>query len=175
MSTTQQRAHASSVSRWATLHTCETYPSPSAGHEAFEKLLAAGTPPEHVHLLIGRQVRDIRREPVGTFAGEIGPTTLIGTFGGQPRQRREARGSFVNKPDQPKGSFAETDDDLVVTLDHGHEISRILDRRTVRQLLRPVALDRAHVDQLLAELHDGHALLIVAQAQTHDEPAEHTS
>ena len=46
-------AAVASMDRWRATYICELYLSRGEPLESIEQLLAAGTPPEHVHLLIG--------------------------------------------------------------------------------------------------------------------------
>lgn len=146
---------------------CQTYPTPGASREAVEQLLAAGTPPREVLLLVGRRMGDIRLESVGSFAGAIAPDGPIGTFAGVKRLRRRAAGGWAGDPDSRRqGSFGDAEHDKVVSFDHGREVSRTVDRRALIHLLRPVAIDTARADVLINDLHQGHALMLVARAQT---------
>jgi hypothetical protein len=168
VSTSTGDAQASRISRWETVHTCEIHPSADRARQAFEKLLAEGseTLVGCSHLLIGRNVRDVRNEPVGTFAGEIGPTTLLSTFAGGSVERRKSPGRFSGQADATKGSFGSSDEDVVVMDCHGREQTRIADHARLRRVLEPIALDDAAVDGLLGELHQGHALVVYAKRQT---------
>ncbi len=161
-------AQASPISRWETVQTCEIYPSADQARQAFDKLLAEGseTLVGCSHLLIGRMARDVRNEPVGTYAGEIGPTTLLGTFGGGSVERRKSPGNFSGRSDATKGAFGSSDQDVVVMHCHGREKTRIADHAGLRKVLEPIALDDATVDVLLDELHQGRALVVYAKRQT---------
>ena len=161
-------AQAAPISRWETVQTCEIHPSGDQGRQAFDKLLAEGseTLVGCSHLLIGRKARDVRNEPVGTYAGEIGPTTLLGTFGSGAHERRESPGRFSGGSDATKGAFGSSDQEIVVMHCHGREKTRIADHSGLRRVLEPVALDDATVDVLLEELHQGHALVVYAKRQT---------
>jgi hypothetical protein len=67
---------------------------------------------------------------------------MIGSFANRPHERCEATGTFAGEPGQlPKGSFAEIEEDIVVTHDQHEEQSRVVDRQTLIALLRPIALD----------------------------------
>jgi len=64
----------------------KTYPTELAARRAVEALRATGVPVRDIRLLAGTAPRDIRREPVGGFAGPVGgfagpvaPDAPIGT------------------------------------------------------------------------------------------------
>jgi hypothetical protein len=106
--------------------------------------------------------RDIRREPVGGFAGSVAPDAPVGTYGGRVLQRRQGAGSFAGDPDQQRqGSFADTDRVVIVTYKGDAERGRITGLRGARRLLRRAALDDDAVDRAVLELHQGHATLLV--------------
>lgn len=46
-----------------------------------------------IRLLTGRRLHDIRREPVGTFAGAVGPDAPVGTFAGARALRQQGSGT----------------------------------------------------------------------------------
>jgi hypothetical protein len=51
---------------------------------------------------------DVRREPVGNFAGCVAPNDPVGSFGNRPRLRRRGGGAFAGDPDrQRQGSFGD--------------------------------------------------------------------
>jgi hypothetical protein len=51
---------------------------------------------------------DVRREPVGGFAGTLGPEAPVGTYGNVRRRRRQGAGTFVGDADRRRqGSFAD--------------------------------------------------------------------
>jgi hypothetical protein len=59
----------------------------------------------------GRVLPDVRREPVGNFAGYVAPDDLVGTFANRPHPRRRPTGSFAGgEPDRRReGSFGDHD------------------------------------------------------------------
>jgi len=60
----------------------------------------------------GRRFHDVRSEPVGGWAGPIGPDAPVGKFAGPPRRRRQAAGGWAGEPDrQRQGSFADAEAD----------------------------------------------------------------
>jgi hypothetical protein len=58
----------------------------------------------------GLPLRDIRCEPVGGFAGPIGPDAPVGTFASTVVLRRQCTGTFAGDPDQQRqGSFGDVE------------------------------------------------------------------
>jgi hypothetical protein len=139
-----------------------TYPTELAARRAVDALRATGVAERDIRLLVGRAPRDMRREPVGGFAGPVAPDAPIGTYGGRVIQRRQGAGSFAGDPDrQRQGSFADTDRVVIVTYRGDAERARSTGLRGARRLLRRAALDDDAVDRAVGELHQGHAILLV--------------
>jgi hypothetical protein len=166
----------------------KTYPSEDAARRAVEALRAAGVPPRDIRLLTSRPPHDIRREPVGGFAGPIGTDAPIGSYASIPRPRGHgvgsfATGRFAGDPDsQREGSFADVERVVIVICKDDGEHSRVTGYRGVRQLLRRAALDDEAVDRALKELHIGHAVVLVdvaeiapSEARAHLEQAAQTA
>ena len=144
-----------------------TYATELAARRAVQALRATGVPESDIRLLAGSAPRDIRREPVGGFAGPVAPDAPIGTYGGRVLQRRQGAGSFAGDPDQQRqGSFADTDRVVIVTYKGDAERARITGLRGARQLLRRAAPDDDAVDRAVGELHQGHAILLVDLRET---------
>jgi hypothetical protein len=140
----------------------KTYPTELAARRAVEALRATGVPERDIRLLAGTAPRDIRREPVGGFAGPVAPDTPVGTYGNIRRLRHQGAGSFAGDPDQQRqGSFADTDRVVIVTYKSDAERARITGLRGARRLLRRAALDDDAVDRAVRELHQGRAILLV--------------
>jgi hypothetical protein len=140
----------------------KTYDTEVAARCAVEALRATGVADHDIRLLVGSAPRDIRREPVGGFAAQVAPDAPIGTYGGRVLQRRRGAGSFAGHPDQQRqGSFADTDRVVIITYEGDAERARITGLRGARRLLRRAALDGDAVDRAVAELHNGHAILLV--------------
>jgi hypothetical protein len=140
----------------------KTYPTELAARRAVETLRATGVPERDIRLLAGTAPRDIRREPVGGFAGQLAPDAPIGTYGGRAVQRRQGAGSFAGDPDQQRqGSFADTDRVVIVAYTGDAERARITGLRGARRLLRRAAPDDDVIDRAVDELHQGHAILLV--------------
>jgi hypothetical protein len=140
----------------------KTYPTELAARRAVEAMRATGVPERDIRLLAGTAPRDIRREPVGGFAGPVAPDAPIGTYGGRVLQRRQGAGSFAGDPDQQRqGSFADTDRVVIVTHEGDAERARITGLRGARRLLRRAAPDDDAVDRAVGELHRGEAILLI--------------
>jgi hypothetical protein len=140
----------------------KTYPTELVARRAVEALRATGVPERDIRLLAGTAPRDIRREPVGGFAGPVAPDAPVGTYGNIRRLRHQGAGSFAGDPDQQRqGSFADTDRVVIVTYKSDAERARITGLRGARRLLRRTALDDDAVDRAVRELHQGHAILLV--------------
>jgi hypothetical protein len=139
-----------------------TYPTAAAARRGVEALRDTGVPDRDFRVLAGTAARDIRREPVGGFAGPIAPDAPVGTYGGGAIQRRRGAGSFAGDPDrQRQGSFADTDRVVIVTYAGAAERARITGLRGARRLLRRAALDDDAIDRAARELHAGHAIVLV--------------
>jgi hypothetical protein len=137
---------------------CKTYPTPEAAHEAVEQLQAAGVPARDIRVLTGGAVHDIRREPVGSFAGEVEPGERVGNYGGARRVRRQGRGAYAGHPDrQRQGSFADTDGDTIET---GDGRCHAADDEAVRSLLTAAAITGRAADDVVESLHCGHAIVL---------------
>ncbi|HEV3376567.1 MAG TPA: hypothetical protein VG126_04745 [Thermoleophilaceae bacterium] len=140
----------------------KTYPTELAARRAVEALRATGVAERDIRLLAASARRDIRREPVGGFAGRVAPDAPIGTYGGRILQRRQGAGSFAGDADQQRqGSFADTDRVVIVSYKGDAERARITGLRGARRLLSRAALDDDAVDRAVGELHQGHAILLV--------------
>jgi hypothetical protein len=140
----------------------KTYPTELAARRAVEALRATGVPERDIRLLAGSAPRDIRREPVGGFAGPVAPDAPVGTFGGRVLERRQGTGSFAGRSDQQRqGSFADTDRVVIVTYKDDAERARISGLRDARRLLRRAAPDDDAVERAVGELHQGQAILLV--------------
>jgi hypothetical protein len=137
---------------------CKTYPTPEAAREAVEQLRAAGIPEGDIRLLTGGVEHDIRREPVGSFAGEVQPEARVGNYGGAVRVRRQGRGAYAGNPDaQRQGSFADTDGDMIETPTGHHHTARDED---VRSLLASAAITGQAAEEVVDSLHCGHAVVL---------------
>jgi hypothetical protein len=140
----------------------KTFATDIAARRAIETLRATGVWERDIRLLAGSAPRDIRREPVGGFAGPTAPDAPVGTFGSTAILRRRGTGSFAGDPDhQRQGSFADTDRVVIVTYERDAERTRITGLRGARRLLDQAKLDDAAVDRAVTELHEEQAILFV--------------
>jgi hypothetical protein len=140
----------------------KTYATETAARRAVEALRATGVPAHDIRLLAGSAPGDIRRQPVGGFAGPIAPDAPVGTYGSREVRRRQGTGSFAGDPDrQRQGSFGDTDRVVIVTCKGGAERARITGLRGARRLLGRAGLGDDTVDRAVGELHKGHAILVV--------------
>jgi hypothetical protein len=58
----------------------------------------------------GGGLHDVREEPVGGFAGPVGPGAPVGSYGNVRRLRRQGRGTYAGDADrQRQGTFADSD------------------------------------------------------------------
>lgn len=141
---------------------CKTYPSEVVARQAAMVLMEDSASGRDIRLLTGRQLRDVRREPVGGFAGAVGPDAPVGTYAGGVRLRRQGTGSFAGDPDrQRQGAFADLERFVIATYTDGAERSRVTGHSGVRRLLRSAALGDNAVD----ELRTGHAILLIDVAE----------
>jgi hypothetical protein len=149
----------------------KTYPSEDAARRAVGALRAAGVPPGDIRLLTSRPPRDTRREPVGGFAGPIGPKAPVGSYASVPRRRGQDVGSFATggSADGPasrrQGSFADAERVVIVSHRDDREHARVTGFRGVRQLLRRAALDDETIDGAVEKLNRGHAVVLVDVAE----------
>ena len=144
---------------------CSTYATAASARSGVDALRTAGVPGGNVRLLIGHPVRDTRREPVGGFAGPVGPNAPVGTFANVRRLRRQGTGSFAGAADRRrKGSFADIDRDLIVTRAHDGWHSHIVGDLALRRVLRGADFDDAERARVLDELRAGHAVIVAELA-----------
>jgi hypothetical protein len=109
------------------------YASEAAAREAVEAWWHGGMPDDDIWLRTGSRLRDIRREPVGGFAGAIGPCALVGTYGNVGLLRRQGAGGFAGDPDrQRQGSFADSVRMVITTARDGARRSRVAGYLKVR-------------------------------------------
>jgi hypothetical protein len=139
-----------------------TYATEVAARRAVEALRTTGVPARDIRLLTGSRLGDVRREPVGGFAGQVAPDTPVGTYGGGVVLRRQGAGGFAGDPDQQRqGSFADTDRVMIVTYNDDAERARVTGLRGARRLLGRAALDDDAVDRAVNDLHIGRAVVLV--------------
>ena len=145
--------------------------SEAAARRAIESLRAGGVPADGFRLLVGSPLRDVRREAVGGFAGPVGPDDPVGTFAGGAHRRSDDAGSFATgsiagDPDrQRQGSFADSDRVVIVGWRDDAERTRVTGLRGARRILQRAALPRDAVEAAVAELENGHAIVLVDGAE----------
>jgi hypothetical protein len=140
----------------------KTYPTETGARRAIEALRATGVPAHDIRLLSGRRPGDVRREPVGGFAGPIGPDAPVGTFGDRHVLRRQGAGSFAGDADhQRQGSFADTDRVVIFTYNAEADHARVTGLRGARRLLSRAALDDDTMNRAVGELDRGHSVVLV--------------
>jgi hypothetical protein len=145
---------------------CKAYSTEGVARQAVEVLRTAGVPGRDIRLLTGCRLHDVRREPVGGFAGTLGPDALVGTYAHIPRLRRQGAGSFAGDPDrQRQGSFADADRDLVATYEDHRARSRWAGDLATRRLLRAADLTDEAAGRVIDELHTGHAVVLAEVAE----------
>jgi hypothetical protein len=142
---------------------CTKFSSEAVARQAVTALRAAGVPARDIRLLTGCRLHDIRREPVGSFAGPIAPSARVGSYGNALRLRCQARGGFAGDPDAKRqGSFADADLDLILTGDGRWHVAG--DRR-VERLLHEAALAGDAAAQVAGDLHRGRAIVLAEVAE----------
>jgi hypothetical protein len=144
-----------------------SYPTEAEARRAIEAMRATGPPPDDIRLLVGRRPGDVRREPVGGFAGPVAPDAPVGTFGDRRVLRRQGAGGFAGDPArQRQGSFADTDRVVIVAHTADGECARVTGLAGARRLLSPPTLDRDTVDGAARELQTGHPVVLVDVRET---------
>jgi hypothetical protein len=145
----------------------KTYPNEDAGRGAVDTLRAASVPPREIRRLTSRPLADIRREPVGGFAGPVGPDAPVGNFAGGTVRRSDAAGGFAtgsfagDAHQLRQGSFGDVECVTIVTYKLDAERSRVAGYRGIRLLLRRAALDDDAVEGAVEELHKGRTVVLV--------------
>jgi hypothetical protein len=138
---------------------CTTFTSQAAARGRAEAL-SHRAPDDDLWLLTASPLHDVRREPVGGFAGAIGPHARVGTYGNVVRLRRQAAGGFAGDPDRRRqGSFADSDRVVITTVHDGAQRSRIAGHLEVRRLLRDTGLNHA-AQRLIDVLTRGHTAVV---------------
>jgi hypothetical protein len=148
------------------------YPTETAARRAADVLRRSGVPAQAIRLLVGSPLHDVRNEPAGRFAGEVGPNAPVGTFASTTRLRRQGAGAFAGDPDrQRRGSFADSDRVVIVAGENGAEHARVTGHHELERFLRDAALDDDAIKRVLDELDAGHVVMLI-QAQ---EPRAHAA
>jgi hypothetical protein len=139
---------------------CTTYSTEAAAREALAAWSDGGAPTPDIILMTGSPRHDIGQEPVGGFAGPIGPLSPVGTYGDAARLRRQAEGGFAGDPDrQRQGSFADTDRVVIATAHDGARRARVGGHRDVRRMLRDTGFE-GDARRLIDELAMGRSVVV---------------
>jgi hypothetical protein len=113
---------------------CSAYHSDTDAYAAVDRLLQQGTPGERITVLTGR-------------AGEDRPEAAMATFAYGAREAR-------------RGSFADADRDAIATFRDGVRRAHVASHRALERVLAKAGLDAGGI----AELHQGHVLVLVDKA-----------
>jgi hypothetical protein len=141
---------------------CKTYPDDATARAAVQALRAAGVPGHAIRLLAGHAPHDVRREPVGAFAGRLAPDAAVGTFANVARLRRQGHGSFAGDPDrQRRGCFADADRDVIVTYEDRAAHTHVAGHHELLRTLRSWHVLAEAADEVIDALHGGRAAVIV--------------
>jgi hypothetical protein len=145
---------------------CKTYPSEVEAHRAVDALRAAGVPERDIELLARHRMHDVRREPVGTFAGTLAPDAPVATFGDVTLRRDQGSGTYAGDADrQRQGCFADTDSDLIVSCERDHARERMAGDATLLALLRSRHVAAGEARRIVDALHGGHAAVLAEIAE----------
>lgn len=150
---------------------CKAYDNTGDAERAVADLVAAGVPGEDVHLLMGAEIHDARREARGRFSGSVAPQEQVGAYAGDGPARSALRGSFAGADSgAAEGTFANAERDVVITHSDGVEQMRVAGRRELKQLLMEAGLDDATAEADVDALHAGRILVLmqVAAIGQHD-------
>jgi hypothetical protein len=140
---------------------CKVYSAEVVARRAVEELTAAGVPGRDIRLLTGSRLHDVRREPVGSFYGQVDPGAPVGTFAGPPTRRADGAGTFAGDARrQRQGSFGDTERDVIEIHDRAGDHVRASSDRTVRRLLRRFAVSRERTEAVVEALHAGRAVAV---------------
>jgi hypothetical protein len=141
---------------------CKTYPDEATARAAVETLRGAGVPDHAIRVLTAPALHDVRREPVGAFAGTLAPDAPVGTFGNVARLRRQGHGSFAGDPDrQRRGCFADAERDVIVTYEDQAAHSHVAGEHELARVLRSWHVVDDAAARVIDELHRGHATVVV--------------
>jgi nucleotide-binding universal stress UspA family protein len=161
------RGSTSAVAPWAqrtTTTVCTTYASEAIARRVVAALTAAGVPRRDIRLLTRRRGHDLRHETVGGFAGAVDPNSLVGSYGGGVRLRRQGTGGYTGDPDQQRqGSFGDTDIDAIISYEGRTGRSRVAGN--VGPMLRHFGLVDDAAARVIDKLHTGRAVVLVNPSQ----------
>ena len=140
---------------------CSSYDNDAEAHAAVERLLADGTPGEHISVLTGRTPADHRADHIGAFAGM---PDRVGAYAGAPGSSADGMGDFASAGEQRRGSFADVDRDVVATYPDGVRREHVASHRELERRLTDAGLDARAAAADVAALHHGRVLVVVAPA-----------
>jgi Kef-type K+ transport system membrane component KefB len=140
---------------------CSSYDNHAEAHAEVARLLAGGTPGEHISVLTGQAATDHRADAVGAYAGAGGP---VGAFAGAAGSSADAMGEFAGSGEQRRGSFADADRDIVATYPDGVRREHVASHRELERRLTGAGLDAMAAAADVAALHAGRVLVVVAPA-----------
>jgi hypothetical protein len=143
---------------------CRSYASHGEAQEAVKAALGADIPEAAVLVLTGERARDARDEPVGGFAGAEPHDEPVGSFAGAPHPHDASMGAFADGPER-RGSFADTEREVVTSYPGGVERMHVAGRHHVLRLLTSAGLDADTAARDLEALHAGRVLLLVDVAE----------
>jgi hypothetical protein len=142
---------------------CKTYSSDALATQAVDALRSAGVPGRDIRVVTGCRRHDVRREPMGRFAGTIAPDERVGTYGNAPRLRSQAKGGWVGHPDEHRqGTFADSDLDVIAT---GEGRSQCAGDRAVAALLHETGVPGPDAARIVADVHRGYAVVLAEVAE----------
>ena len=145
---------------------CERYASESAARQAAEALRASGVPGRDIRLVTGCRRHDISQEPVGGWAGPVLPDAPVGTFGNVPRPRSQAAGCWAGDPDcQRQGFFGDIDREVIVDYGGAGVRAHVVGDLGLRRFLRDARVSDVAPREVIAELHDGRAIVVADIAE----------
>jgi hypothetical protein len=142
---------------------CRAYTSTHDAENAIERLLSAGVPATGIELIAGHAIEDARDAPVGTFDGTTTPdAATVGSYGDVAHSGREAAGTFAGRPDeQRRGSYGDTDRDIVASSRAGVRQTRIASHHSLEKRLVDAGLDPARAAAEVDALHAGRVLVLI--------------
>jgi hypothetical protein len=139
----------------------KAYPSEVEAHRAVDALRAAGVPERDIELLTRHRLHDVRREPVGTFAGTLATDAPVATFGDRTLRRDQGSGTYAGDADrQRQGCFADDDSDLIVSYERDGPRERMAGDATLLALLRSRHVAAGEGRRIVDALRGGHAAVL---------------
>jgi hypothetical protein len=84
----------------------------------------------------------------------------VGTYAGPPRRRWQAAGGFIAGPDvRRQGSFADVTSNIIITHDRAGLRVRVAGDAGAERMLKRDNVPEEVARELVAELHEGHAVV----------------